>query len=168
MSIVDKFRNNRYPPEQLSEDDDDGTMPDNLEEFSRHVIGHKIIKAEKVKTGRRRLYGYNNEVFRLTLDNGIEVELADSDDCCAYTSLSNFLLNPELVDHAILGVGTTNGFTTWHVFCDMGDILKLDVEWSPGNPFYYAYGFHINVNIVGDVIDGILHPAPQKEIEGKK
>lgn len=167
MSVVNRFNHNRYPPEVLSEHDDDGTMPDNLEEFSKHVIGHKIIKAEKVKTGRQRLYGRTNEVFRLTLDNGIEVELADTDDCCAYTSLTSFLLNPELVDHAILGVGTTDEYQTWHVFCDYGDILKLDVDWSCGNPFYYAYGFSINVNVVGEVIDGILHPSPQKEIEGK-
>jgi hypothetical protein len=31
----------------------------------------------------------------------------------------------------------------------MGDVLELQVGWSPGNPFYYAYGFHIDVVPVG-------------------
>jgi hypothetical protein len=68
-----------------------------------------------------------------------------SGDCCAYTELESFLLNPELVDHVITGVGTTDGYQTWHVYADMGDVLKLDVGWSCGNPFYYGYGFTIRV-----------------------
>ncbi len=66
-------------------------------------------------------------------------------DCCAYTELDSFLLNPELVDHMILGVGTTDYYTTWHIYADMGDVLKLNVKWSCGNPFYYGYGFNIQV-----------------------
>lgn len=81
----------------------------------------------------------------IELDNGTEVEMLDSNDCCAYTELDTFLVNPELVDHAILGVGTTGEFTMWHIYADMGDVLQLTVDWSCGNPFYYGYGFDIAV-----------------------
>lgn len=33
---------------------------------------------------------------------------------------------------------------------DMGDVLELNVGWSSGNPFYYAYGFNIRVTDVGE------------------
>lgn len=81
----------------------------------------------------------------LTLDTGKRVMLADTDDCCAFTETKAFLLHPEAVDHVITGVGTTGGFTHWHVYADMGDVLELTVGWSPGNPFYYGYGFDIRV-----------------------
>jgi hypothetical protein len=54
-------------------------------------------------------------------------------------------LHPERVDHIITGVGTTGGYTTWHIYADMGDVLELSVGWSSGNPFYYGYGFDISV-----------------------
>ena len=77
--------------------------------------------------------------------NGKRVTLADTNDCCAGTELRAFLLHPEMVDHVITGIGTTGGFTTWHIYADMGDVLELSVDWSAGNPFYYAYGFDISV-----------------------
>lgn len=123
-----------YVEEQLGTDDDDGTMPDSVAELREHVIGHRIVSAEK--SGR---------TFTITLDNGKSVELANTDDCCAHTDLDAFLLHPERVDHIITGVGTTDGYTTWHVYADMGDVLELTVSWSCGNPFYYAYGFGIRV-----------------------
>jgi hypothetical protein len=50
-----------------------------------------------------------------------------------------------MVEHAILGVGTTEGYTKWHIYADFGDVMQLDVGWSCGNPFYYGYGFDIAV-----------------------
>jgi hypothetical protein len=170
MSVVDKFKHSRYPPEVLGEEEDDGTMVDNLEEFSKHVIGHKIVKVETVPINDYYYAGLSTDrekFLRLTLDNGIEVELRNDGDCCAYTNLDGFWTHPELVDHVIMGVGTTDGFQTWHIYADFGDIMKLNVDWSCGNPFYYGYGFDIKVNVAGDVIDGVLHPSPQKMIEGK-
>lgn len=123
-----------YPLEVLDSDSDDGTMVENVSELSKHVVGHRIVSVDQ--TGR---------VAVITLDNGKRVELADTDDCCAYTELESFLLHPESVNHVIMGVGTTDGFTTWHIYADMGDVLKLQVGWSAGNPFYYAYGFTIRV-----------------------
>jgi len=44
-----------------------------------------------------------------------------------------------------MGVGTTAQYQTWHIYADWGDVLKLEVGWSCGNPFYYGYGFDIDV-----------------------
>lgn len=122
----------RYPKEVLGENDDDGTMPSNVDKLTNAVVGHRIVKTERV--------GYE---LNITLDSGAKVRLTDTYDCCAHTELESFLLNPELVDHIITGVGTTDGFTVWHIYADMGDVLQLNVDWNCGNPFYYGYGFSI-------------------------
>lgn len=133
----------RYPEEVLN-DYDDGTMPENVAELEMAVIGHRIVSAEEGQVDSRQ----NSTGLILTLDNGTQVQLVDTNDCCAYTALEGFLLHPEMVDHMILGVGTTDGYTKWHIYADFGDILELDVGWSCGNPFYYGYGFDILVKEV--------------------
>jgi hypothetical protein len=126
---------NRYETEILDEyNDDDGTMPANVDTLREAVIGHRIVTVEK-KGG----------LTVITLDNGKEVQLLNTDDCCAYTAMEAFLLHPELIDHEIMGIGTTDGYTKWHIFADMGDVLELQIGWSSGNPFYYGYGFDIMV-----------------------
>lgn len=133
-----------YPTEHLGEDADDGTMPDNVLVLRESVVGHRIVSVEKgVQVPGRHAVPANGTV--ITLDNGRKVRLADEDDCCAYTELESFLLHADRIDHVITGVGTTNGYTTWHVYADMGDVLELSVGWSCGNPFYYAYGFNITI-----------------------
>lgn len=133
-----------YETEVLDPDDDDGTMPDNVDTLRDAVVGHKIVSAEHGTVTSR--YGYREETgFVITLDDGTEVQLANAGDCCAYTDLESFLLHPDKVDHVIMGVGTTGSYTTWHIYADYGDVLELTVGWSCGNPFYYGYGFHINV-----------------------
>jgi hypothetical protein len=134
-----------YPEESLDGFDDDGTMVSSKEALAEAVVGHRIVKAERIPREVGTYYTYSVETFVITLDNGKEVRMVEQSDCCAYTDIESFLLNPELVDHMILGVGTTDGYTTWHIYADMGDVLKLDVSWSAGNPFYYAYGFNIAV-----------------------
>lgn len=140
----------RYPTEVLSDDYDNGTMPENVQELADAVVGHRIVSAQQgeVKAG----YGgwRTSTGLVLTLDDGTRVELADSDDCCAYTELREFLLHPDKVDHIITGVGTTDEYQTWHIYADMGDVLELTVDWSCGNPFYYGYGFDIRVIPVDD------------------
>lgn len=156
-----------YPKETLDEDEDDGTIVENVEELEKHIVGHRIAKCEKrIERGGYRyagLYTRGHEYLAIILDNGVEVQLKDGGDCCAYTNLENFLLNPSLVDHVIMGVGTTDRYQTWHIYCDYGDILKLDVGWSCGNPFYYGYGFDIEVVINADTLPEL--PAGRKEIE---
>lgn len=132
-----------YPVEVLGEDDDDGTMVDSKIALEEAVIGHKIVSVQKDAVDD--LYGYSTDGTIITLDNGKRVELIGNGDCCAYTEIREFLLHADRVDHVITGVGTTDGYTTWHIYADMGDVLKLTVDWSCGNPFYYGYGFTIRV-----------------------
>jgi hypothetical protein len=133
-----------YPKEVLSDDYDDGTMEWNVESLEKTVVGHRIVSAGKEKV--EDLWGdYKVEAFVITLDNGKKVILRNTQDCCAYTELSAFLLHPDKVDHIITGVGTTDEYSTWHIYADMGDVLELSVGWSCGNPFYYGYGFNIEV-----------------------
>lgn len=119
-----------YPEEFLDDNMDNGTIVESKEVLERAVVGHKIVSVE------------NNVI---TLDNGKTVTLHSTDDCCAYTELRSFLLHPDKIDHVITGVGTTDGYETWHIYADMGDVLELTVDWSCGNPFYYGYGFYIEV-----------------------
>ena len=148
-----------YPPE------DDGTMPQNVDTLAEQVIGRRIIKAEQVDFNYKEFEGAgeiywsswdNGHGLVLTLDDGRRVALVDTSNCCAYTTLEKFLLHPERIDHAITGVASTNGYTKWHIFADLGDILELDVSWSEGNPFYYGYGFQIGVS---NVLDSYVIPG---------
>lgn len=135
-----------YPEETLDDDDDDGTMPANVATLSDAVVGHRIVSATQADIidpdGWRHI---PVPTLVLTLDNGKQVRLANYEDCCAYTELASFFLDPRSVDHVIMGVGTTNGYCTWHIYADWGDIMRLQVGWSCGNPFYYGYGFDISV-----------------------
>jgi hypothetical protein len=134
-----------YPVEVLDEDDDNGTMPENVAELAGAVVGHRIVSVEKDVHVESK-WGWDDPTAAvITLDNGKRVILRDTNDCCAHTELEAFLLHPERVDHIITGVGTTNGYYKWHIFADMGDVLELTVSWSAGNPFYYGYGFEIEV-----------------------
>jgi hypothetical protein len=142
---------NPYPTEVLDNEEDDGTIVGNVEELEKTVVGRRIVSAEKREITRYPYgpsYPRKDTAFIITLDDGTEVQLFNTDDCCAFTELSDFWLDPTSVDHVITGVGTTDGYNTWHIFADFGDILKLDVDWSPGNPFYYGYGFEIDVKPV--------------------
>lgn len=132
-----------YPKETLDPGSDDGTIVDNVERLEQAVVGHKIVSAERGSVPTS--WGGQRAGFIITLDNGKQVSLADTDDCCAYTSLDKFLLDPSMVDHIITGIGTTEQYSVWHIFADFGDIMKLEVGWSCGNPFYYGYGFDIQV-----------------------
>jgi hypothetical protein len=138
-----------YPPEVLDEDADDGTIVANVAELGQHVVGQRIVSVEKgvpLPDGLKSEWSWDNDHGTIiTLDNGKRVALIDTDDCCAYTELEAFLLHPDKVGHVITGVGTTDGYTRWHIFADMGDVLELTVGWSAGNPFYYGYGFGIRV-----------------------
>lgn len=132
-----------YPEEILGIDDDDGTMVASRDNLAEAVVGHKIVNAKMI--GDHADLWYYRQGFEITLDTGRKVRMYGQSDCCAYTDISKFMLNVENIDHIITGVGTTDGFTTWHIYADMGDVLEMEVGWSCGNPFYYAYGFHIEV-----------------------
>ena len=121
-------------------------MKENVSDVADAVVGHKIVKAGWVDRDFGGKYSwYSSTQFEIELDNGRKVYLANTDDCCAFTELNNFLLNADLVDHVIMGVETDGYFSTWRIYADMGDVLKLDVSWSSGNTGYYGFGFHIEV-----------------------
>ena len=133
-----------YPPESSDDVEDDGTMPANVAELAEAVVGRRIVSVEDNVEFPRKWGGTTHGAV-ITLDDGRKVRLHDTSDCCAYTELEAFLLHPDKVEHMIMGVGTTDGFTKWHIYADAGDILELTVGWSCGNPFYYGYGFDIVV-----------------------
>jgi len=109
-------------------------MEENVSELAGGVVGHKIVKAGWVDRDFGGKYSwYSSTQFEIELDNGKKVYLANTDDCCAYTELNNFLLNAELVDHVIMGVEAEDYFSRWHIYADMGDVLALDVSLSSGN-----------------------------------
>lgn len=139
-----------YAEEILGPDDDNGTMPYNVQGVREEVVGHKIVHAGWTEVPSWWGNG-TTRAFQITLDNGKQVILKDSGDCCAFTQLEDFLLHADKVDHIITGVGTTGEYTKWHIFADMGDVLELTVGWSCGNPFYYGYGFDIEVRDVPDM-----------------
>ena len=134
----------RYPVEELDPDSDDGTMVDNVATLASHVVGRKVVGVENGVSAEHK-WGGSTSGTALVLDNGKRVVLVDSDDCCAHTQLEDVILNLDKIDHVILGVGTTDGYTRWHIYADFGDVVELQVGWSCGNPFYYGYGFDILV-----------------------
>ncbi len=137
-----------YPVEVLDSDDDDGTMVESLAALAAAVVGRRIVSAKREDVPGT-WWGATNALV-LTLDDGTRAALREESDCCAYTNVESFLLDPSAVDHIITGVGTTDGFTKWHIYADLGDVLTLDVGWSCGNPFYYGYGFDILVIPAGE------------------
>lgn len=137
-----------YPVEMLDEDYDDGTMPENVATLSEAVVGHKIASVYLEDPSENDYYSAGKN-FIIELDNGAKVRLKSGGACCAYTELEKFLLNVNYVDHIIAGVGTTDGYNTWHIYADMGDVLELTVGWSAGNTGYYGYGFRIEVEELG-------------------
>jgi hypothetical protein len=138
-----------YVTEELDPDEDDGTMPGNVETLAEHVVGRRIVAVEKnVSIPSKYEWAGPETGTVLVLDNGKRVALVDTDDCCAYTELKNVVLHLDRIDHAIMGVGTTEGYTRWHIYADLGDVVELEVDWSCGNPFYYGYGFDISVQEV--------------------
>ena len=147
--------NDIYPTEILDDDHDDGTMPGNVDELRNAVVGHRIVSA-KTGTATAEINGWGDlgvvSGLVIELDDGTQVILSDTMDCCAYTSLEQFLLHPDKVDHIITGVGTTDSYETWHIYADLGDVLELTVWWSAGNPFYYGYGFDIHVSRIIDAV----------------
>ena len=138
-----------YPVEKLDENDvdDDGTMPNNVAELAKTIVGRRVVSVERNANHKVKRYSWEENVTgdALVLDDGTRVLLVDTSDCCAYTELNDVVLNLDKIDHVITGVGTTEGFTKWHIYADLGDVAELTIGWSSGNPFYYGYGFDIYV-----------------------
>lgn len=139
-----KDPNSRYGYEM---NEDNGTMPEGVQNLRDAVVGHKIVSVEKnVNIPKATAWSWNNTAdVLLTLDNGKKVALVGVSDCCAYGSVENFLQKLPTLDHIITDVGTSGVYTKWHILAGMEDVLELEVGWSPGNAFYYAYGIEVRV-----------------------
>lgn len=131
MADPTDYRN--YIDPTVDEDEDDGTMPRSVAALAEAVVGHRIVAVEREGT------------TRLHLDNGRIVRLVEDSDCCAYTGVESVIQHLPSTDHMITAVATTDGYTRWHILADAGSVLELQVGWSCGNPFYYAYGLTIEV-----------------------
>lgn len=115
----------------------DDVMQDSVDDLVQAVVGHKIVSVSQES-------GNYEDYLLITLDNGKIVEMHDSGDCCAYTTVYEFLFNADSVDHIITAVKVEDDYQVWHVLADMEEVLKLDVSWSEGSG-YYSYGFYITV-----------------------
>lgn len=121
-------------------------MGGSAEELQNAVIGHRIVSVEKLD---REKYPGGSYSWRLTgvvltLDDGTRVEVVDTDDCCAYTSIEQYQFLAD-TDNAVTSVTTEDGFSKWFIYAGGVPVVSMDVGWSPGNPYFYGFGFEINV-----------------------
>lgn len=131
-----------YDPEYEAE-----VMQGSVNEFSQRVVGEKIVAVERrdVEFDEDGYVGYGRPketVF--TLSNGHQVILGDTEDCCAFTEVEDFEFLT-LTDHAITRVETDEGFQDWFIYAESVPVVNLKVAWSPGNPYYYGFGFTVRV-----------------------
>lgn len=122
-------------------------MQESVDELAKAVVGSRIVKVESWDAPKVFASGYSmagNKVLVLTLDSGREVTLEDTDDCCAFTEAESFEF---LVrgNHVITRVEADDGFENWFIYAEEVPVANLKVAWSPGNPYYYGFGFNIRV-----------------------
>lgn len=111
-------------------------------ELEEAVVGRRILSVEKAKYPGS-VYG-RGEGIRLSLDDGTTVFVANTDDCCAFTEVEDFEFL-ENTENVITSVETDEGFNKWFVYAGNAPVLEMDVAWSPGNPYYYGFGFEIRI-----------------------
>lgn len=133
-----------YVDPSVSEEYDDGTMPQSVANLAEAVVGHRIVAVDRY-TAEERRYGIGDGGYQLTLDSGKRVRLGETQDCCAYTEIHRVIPHLPSMEHIITAVTTSEGYDRWHILADAGQVLEIEVGWSCGNPFYYAYGLEIEV-----------------------
>lgn len=130
-------------------DYDDGTDEDyeaevmggSAQELEEAVVGRRILSVEKVGHPRGL---YRRDGIKLSLDDGSTVFVDNTDDCCAFTEVGDFKFL-ENTENVITSVTTDKDFNKWFVYAGNAPVLEMDVAWSPGNPYYYGFGFEIRV-----------------------
>lgn len=122
-------------------------MQGSVDELASKVVGQRIVKVERrpAEPDEDGYVGYGrSEETVFTLGNGQTVILGDTDDCCAFTEVGSFeFLNQ--TDNVITRVETDEGFQDWFIYADSIPVVNLKVDWSPGNPYYYGFGFTVRV-----------------------
>lgn len=125
-------------------EDHDDVMCESAEELASLVVGKRIVSAtEHEYESERWGFRYKETDHVVTLDDGTEFAIVGTSDCCAYTALESFLIDPAAVDHVITSVSTENDYQTWRIIADGRDVVKMDVSWSEGSG-YYMYGFEFH------------------------
>ncbi len=114
-------------------------MGRSAEELSRAVVGHKIIGVGKADTS-----GWREPGIVLVLDNGQQVVVRGSGDCCAYADIDDWLFDIDKIDNVITAVETEDNYETWSIMAGADKVLGMDVSWSEGSG-YYMYGFKIEI-----------------------
>ena len=125
----------------------EGPLSDNLDGLKEALVGRKVVAVSE-NNAREDWDYYRGDNTVLMLDNGTKVTISDTHDCCAYTTVESVVQHLPELDHIITGVQADDGHNTFHILADLGEVLELQVDWSPGNPFYYGYGLHIEVESV--------------------
>lgn len=140
--MIERPEDDGHDPDYESE-----VMQEGLDQLSSNLVGQKIVSVHKQGAepdGSGYVpYGRSEETV-FTLSNGRQVVLEDTDDCCAYTQVSRFEFLSQ-GEHVITRVEADEGFETWSIYSDRVPVAILGVEWSPGNPYYYGFGFNVRV-----------------------
>lgn len=131
-----------YLDDEYDEDCETEVMSGGVEELKKNVVGHRIVSVTREEVPDAG-YGQSNRT-RFVLDDGTSVLLYDTDDCCAFTEVESFKFL-EGVDNVITSVETDTGFEKWFIYADRVPVVEMDVSWSPGNPYYYGFGFQVTV-----------------------
>lgn len=126
--------------DELDKDYETEVMQGSVDELAAAVVGERIVSIDRSEPYHRGS-GMNTI---LTLGSGRRVKVTDTDDCCAFTEVEAFEFLEE-GNHVITRVEAEDGFTRWFIYADSIPVAKLGVEWSPGNPYYYGFGFSITV-----------------------
>lgn len=122
-------------------------MQGSVDELASNIVGQRIVAVERRNSepDENGYVGYGrSEETVFTLANGRQVILEDTDDCCAFTEVSSFDFL-EKSDNAVTRVEADEDFETWFIYADQVPVVHLGVSWSPGNPYYYGFGFNVRV-----------------------
>lgn len=124
-----------------------GVMGDNAKLLESEVVGHRIVEVRKGYDYERcwdNSKGHSDAGVTFVLDNGTEVALQSTNDCCAYTDVRDFEFLTK-TDNVITRVETQDNFEQWYIYAVELPVVSLGVDWSPGNLYYYGFGFNIAV-----------------------
>jgi len=122
---------------------DNGTMPEAFENLHKALVGRKIVEVEKVKYEGRWDQGYDDPKALFHLDDGTVVKVGRINDCCA---LGTFDLEnvPKEINARVMAVEAAEDYSKAFILTE-GPLLTADTTWSPGNPFWYSYGFWVKI-----------------------
>lgn len=129
-----------------------GDMRAVVETLKDAVVGQRIVSVHE-GSGR-----WGDRALILTLNSGHQVEIEDTDDCCAFTALERLRVGEQgALDHVITDVTANESCSTWSIMAGAYEALGLDVNWSEGNYPYYMVGFTIRTRqaaLVGQPTEG--------------